>query len=73
MAMRGLKWMRENETLTTLDKAKILYKVEECRDSFPEYANTVGVRPPSYTGEPHPIAVVDYGPGGCKMYCAVYR
>lgn len=73
--MRGAKWMNEASYLTDDDRFKIMQKVEECR-TYCEHAlvplNTVGVRCPTYIGEPHPIAIVEYGPGRA-IWASVYR
>ena len=72
MAMRGAKWLREASYLTDEDHDAILRAVADCKRAYPQHARTVGVRCPSYIGEPHPIATVDYGPGR-RIYTSVYR
>lgn len=70
--MRGAKWLREATYLSDEDAERVMAAVAAAKRAFPEYARTVGVRPPSYIGEPHPIAVVIYGPGQA-IYQSVYR
>lgn len=72
MAMRGAKWLHGATYLTDTDRDRVMAVVAECKLAYPEHARTVGVRCPSYIGEPHPIAVVDYGPGR-RIYSAVHR
>lgn len=71
--MRGQKWLDGADYLSDADRELIADKVAECKRAFPELARTVGVRPPAYTGEPHPIASVTYDRGGCSLYGCVYR
>lgn len=83
MPMRGAKWMRNCARLSDSDIAKIMAEVEGakrfCRDmqdldsKFWYDPKHVGVRCPTYCGEPNPIAIVTYGPGGCSIYQSVYR
>ncbi len=70
--MRGAKWLREADYLTDADRALVMESVERAKLCFPEHARTVGVRPPAYIGEPHPIATVDYGPTRL-IFESVYR
>lgn len=73
MPMRGQKWLNGATYLSDADRQLVADAVAECKRAFPEFANTVGVRCPAYIGEPHPIASVTYGPGGCSLYRSVYR
>lgn len=70
--MRGAKWLREATYLTDADRDLVLAVVAECKRAHPEDVRTVGVRCPSYIGEPHPIATVIYGPGQ-RIYQSVHR
>lgn len=73
MPMRGQRWLDQASYLTAADRRKVAATVKQCQAAFPEHARTVGVRPPAYIGEPHPIASVTYGPGGSHLYGSVYR
>lgn len=70
--MRGGKWLTEAEYLTDADRAAVMAAVAECKRAWPEHSRTVGVRCPSYIGEPHPIATIIYGPGQ-HIYRSVWR
>lgn len=74
--MRGQKWLLESKSLSPQDKTKVLQRVSQLRQElvgrkYP--TSTLGVRPPSYTGEPHPIAAITIGPGGCELVEVVFR
>ncbi len=70
--MRGKKWLEGCTYLTDADRQRVYDRVEEAKRAFPEHARTVGIRCPSYIGEPHPYAIIEYGPGR-RIYAAVYR
>lgn len=61
--IRGLKWLKGASYISDADRERVLAVVEECKKAHPEHARTVGIRCPSYIGNPDTIAVVDYGPG----------
>lgn len=68
--MKGAKWLNNASYLTDADRAKVMAVVDECKAAYP--GERVGVRPPAYIGEPHPIATVIYGPGEL-IFRSVYR
>lgn len=75
---RGAKWLREADYLTEADREVVLRKMDECRElcrrqGWTALVSTVGCRAPAYTGEPHPIAAITYGPGGSSLYGFAYR
>jgi len=67
--MRGMKWLKNAEYLTDEDRALVLAKVEQAKAAGLEQ---VGIRCPTYTGEPHPIATIEYG-AGRMIFDFVYR
>jgi hypothetical protein len=76
--MRGAKWFNEATYFSDDDRRKVIRAVETakqcCDASDKRYGpRTVGVRVPSYIGEPHPIASITYGPGGSRLHGCVYR
>lgn len=73
MRFRGSKWLNEATYISDEDKARVIEMVKCCKASWPG-ADYVGVRPPSYTGEPHPVATVVYSyRGGESIFNFVYK
>lgn len=75
---RGAKWLREADYLTDADRDLIMDEVAKCAEMMRRMGEahliaTIGVRAPAYTGEPHPIAAITYGPGGGSLYGFAYR
>lgn len=68
--IKGAKWFNGASYLTDEDRKAVVAKVVEAMEHFGRRG--IGVRPASYTGEPHPIAVVTFA-GGSQVYGYVYK
>jgi hypothetical protein len=75
--MRGAKWANAVTYWSEEDRRKVFQAVETAKrcvePSGPYGPRSIGVRVASYIGEPHPICVITYGPGGSRIYGSVYR
>lgn len=74
--LAGAKWLNEASYLTDADRAKVMAAVERCKAFCADHYEgaRVGIRPPAYIGEPHPIATVEYTyRGGSSIFETVYK
>lgn len=70
--MRGAKWANGVTYWTDEQRAHLIERVNAAKDRCPE-PRTVGVRVAAYIGEPHPMCIITYGPGGSRIWGSVYK
>lgn len=69
--IKGAKWFNAAEYISEADRQAVFMKVQSAIETMGT-SRGVGVRPASYTGEPHPVACVTVD-GGAHVYGYVYK
>lgn len=79
--MRGAKWANGVTYWSEADRRHLVERVNAAKERCgvnPTPTNawgaaSVGVRVAAYIGEPHPMCIITYGPGGCSIWETVYK